>query len=254
MSKTTIPTGGITADAIDATLIADDAISEEHLDPTAITASTEKSTLVAADKFLIADSADSNAIKYVQQSNLGSGSLVKLAQANSTTDTTNINIDSVFSNVYSAYRFVCSFKTVNEDIYIAFRWRASSSDLTVSQYYGAARGGHINGSAENVASYASWGTNYLKVGHALHNNNYNGYHLDALLYPYNNGGVANISSIDNASNIIYHASYWGQTAERHEQVSGAGTYTQTTVPDGFGFHLQSGDFDGYNYALFGYKG
>ena len=30
MSKTTIPTGGITADAIDATLIADDAISEEH--------------------------------------------------------------------------------------------------------------------------------------------------------------------------------------------------------------------------------
>ena len=32
MSKTTIPTGGITADAIDATLIADDAISEEHLD------------------------------------------------------------------------------------------------------------------------------------------------------------------------------------------------------------------------------
>ena len=29
MSKTTIPTGGITADAIDSTLIADDAVSEE---------------------------------------------------------------------------------------------------------------------------------------------------------------------------------------------------------------------------------
>ena len=37
MSKTTIPTGGITADAIDATKIADDAISEEHLDATALT-------------------------------------------------------------------------------------------------------------------------------------------------------------------------------------------------------------------------
>ena len=37
MSKTTIPTGGITADAIDGTLIADDAISEEHLDATALT-------------------------------------------------------------------------------------------------------------------------------------------------------------------------------------------------------------------------
>ena len=30
MSKTTIPTGGITADAINGTLIADDAIDSEH--------------------------------------------------------------------------------------------------------------------------------------------------------------------------------------------------------------------------------
>ena len=30
MSKTTIPTGGITADAINGTLIADDAINSEH--------------------------------------------------------------------------------------------------------------------------------------------------------------------------------------------------------------------------------
>ena len=74
-----------------------------------------------------------------------------------------------------------------------------------------------------------------------------------LLYPYNNGGVANISGIDNASNIVYIASYWAET-DRHEQVSGGGTYTQTSVPDGFKFTLSSGDFDGYNYALFGYKG
>ena len=32
MSKTQIPTGGITADAIDATLVADDAIRQEHVD------------------------------------------------------------------------------------------------------------------------------------------------------------------------------------------------------------------------------
>ena len=41
MSKTTIPTGGITADAIDATLIADDAISEEHLDAIASKCSSD---------------------------------------------------------------------------------------------------------------------------------------------------------------------------------------------------------------------
>ena len=56
MSKTTIPTGGITADAIDATLIADDAISEEHLDATAITGSTELATQPAAtDEIILSD-------------------------------------------------------------------------------------------------------------------------------------------------------------------------------------------------------
>jgi len=56
MSKTTIPTGGITADAIDATLIADDAISEEHLDATAITGHTALAEAPAdTDEFLISD-------------------------------------------------------------------------------------------------------------------------------------------------------------------------------------------------------
>jgi len=56
MSKTTIPSGGITADAIDATLIADDAISEEHLDATAITGHTALAEAPAStDEFLISD-------------------------------------------------------------------------------------------------------------------------------------------------------------------------------------------------------
>jgi len=56
MSKTTIPTGGITADAIDGTLIADDAVSEEHLDATAITGSTELAEAPAdTDEILISD-------------------------------------------------------------------------------------------------------------------------------------------------------------------------------------------------------
>jgi len=53
MSKTTIPTGGITADAINATLIADDAISEEHLDATAITAGTDLAAIPDNDDELI---------------------------------------------------------------------------------------------------------------------------------------------------------------------------------------------------------
>ena len=56
MSKTTIPTGGITADAINATLIADDAISEEHLDATALTGNTAlAATPATTDEILISD-------------------------------------------------------------------------------------------------------------------------------------------------------------------------------------------------------
>ena len=56
MSKTQIPTGGITADAVNATLIADDAISEEHLDATAITGTTALATQPAAtDEIIISD-------------------------------------------------------------------------------------------------------------------------------------------------------------------------------------------------------
>ena len=56
MSKTTIPTGGITADAIDSTLIADDAVSEEHLDATALTGNAAlAATPATTDEILISD-------------------------------------------------------------------------------------------------------------------------------------------------------------------------------------------------------
>jgi hypothetical protein len=56
MSKTTIPTGGITADAINGTLIADDAVSEEHLDATALTGNAALAETPAdTDEVLISD-------------------------------------------------------------------------------------------------------------------------------------------------------------------------------------------------------
>jgi len=76
MSKTTIPTGGITADAIDATLIADDAISEEHLDATAITGHTALAEAPAdTDEFLISDG---GTLKRIDASYVGGGSLKKV--------------------------------------------------------------------------------------------------------------------------------------------------------------------------------
>jgi hypothetical protein len=73
MSKTTIPKGGITADAIDATLIADDAISEEHIDATVITGSTELAAEPAdTDEFLVSDA---GVIKRIDYSHIKGGGI-----------------------------------------------------------------------------------------------------------------------------------------------------------------------------------
>ena len=153
--------------------------------------------------------------------------LVKLVQAHSLSDVSVVNIDSIFTNVYTAYRFCGTFKSTNSDVDIRFRWRDGGSDLSVSQYYMSARGGYVNGSGAGAQSISDWGESAARVAKSLNNNNYNALHFDMLLYPYNNGGVANIGSIDNASTAIFHTSYWHDAAaERHEQLSGGFSYTR----------------------------
>jgi len=239
----------------------DDTVSTAKLQSSAVTdakisaMASSKLTGVVPTANLGSGTASSSTVLYGDQTYKAepSGNLVKLAQANSLTNTGTINIDSVFTSVYTGYRFLCTFKPVNSDVHCTFRWRDGGSDLTVSQYYGSCRGGYVNGSGAGAQSFSDWGSSSAKIADSLNNNNYNALHLDMLLYPYNSTGVANIGSIDNASVIVYQSHYWAD-GERQEQVSGGNTYTQTTVPDGFGFDLSGGDFDGYNYALFGYKG
>lgn len=184
-----------------------------------------------------------------------SGALVKLVQAHSLSDVSVVNVDSIFSSIYSAYRLVGTFKPTNSSVDARFRWRASSSDLSVSQYYGSARGGYVKGSGAGSTSFSDWGTSYARLAQNLNNNNYNALQLDILLYPYNNTGAGNIGSINNASSFIFAVNYWRDASgEQQEQNSGGYTYTQTTVADGFALYPTAGDWDGYNYAVFGYKG
>ena len=103
MSKTTIPTGGITADAIDATLIADDAISEEHLDATAITGHTALAATPAnTDELLISDA---GTLKRIDFSYLKSGTFVEVAQSSISagSNTAAVEFSNIFSSSYNTY-------------------------------------------------------------------------------------------------------------------------------------------------------
>ena len=137
MSKTTIPRGGITADAIDATLIADDAISEEHIDATVITGSTALAAEPAdTDEFLISDA---GTIKRIDYSHIkGGGGLTFISHTNQTSDVSDVNIDNIFSTTYDSYiviirRFIPA--TDNKNMRMQIRTGGSSgSDHTGGDY------------------------------------------------------------------------------------------------------------------------
>tara|TARA_E500000318_G_C3479767_1_gene179934 strand:+ start:18 stop:770 length:753 start_codon:yes stop_codon:yes gene_type:complete len=142
MSKTTIPTGGITADAINATLVTDDAISDEHLDVTAVTGQTAITSLADTDKFLVSDASDSGNLKYVEKQYLGGGALVKTGQITLGSNTS-ITLDNCFTSDYETYLMILSdINATADDQTLQLRFRTgggSGSTDTASQYRYACR-------------------------------------------------------------------------------------------------------------------
>ena len=127
MSKTQIPTGGI----------ADDAISEEHLDATAITGHTALAEAPAdTDEFLISDG---GVLKRLDASHIGGGSLVFISGTTSASSVTNVVFDEVFSATYKNYKIIGEYTAVNSsgDTTSRMKFRtggSSGSDLSASEY------------------------------------------------------------------------------------------------------------------------
>ena len=71
MSISKIKKQSLVADAIDATKLADDSISEEHLDITAVTSNTALGEAAAANDFLLVYDSSAGVLKKVQASNVG---------------------------------------------------------------------------------------------------------------------------------------------------------------------------------------
>ena len=145
MSKTTIPTGGITADAIDATLIADDAISEEHIDVTAITGHTALAEAPAdTDEFLISDG---GVLKRIDATYVKAG-LVKVSSQSISSTVSTIDFTSVFSATYKNYMVVFSQIQASSTGETRFQFKVGSTVQSASSsgndYNYVTQGRHIN--------------------------------------------------------------------------------------------------------------
>ena len=151
MSKTTIPTGGITADAIDGTLIADDAINSEHYTDGSIDTAHIGDSQVTAAKAT------------------GVGNLVKIGTvATNNSNVSALTIDNCFTSTYDAYLIVGYHNFTSAGSHNYFRWRtggSSGASYTTSDYLWLNEGAFTSSGAGH-GSYANnnSGSNHARVG------------------------------------------------------------------------------------------
>ena len=250
MSKTTIPTGGITADAIDSTLIADDAVSEEHLDNSALTGFSELTSLADADKFLISDASDSNNIKYVQKSNMPGGEYVRVGGSASSSNVADITLDNILSDTYYQY-LVTGMMETTEDAYmeILLRTGSSGSNANAGGNYQQTWNGWASSSSDSyLENSGDTGANSIRPmsaasGTKNDGDDDHGVYFSMLLYTRyltKTYWRCNSQFLNNDKSRIY----------GYENV---GWQTNTGAITGFNFYFNAGSIDNHRIDVYGLK-
>jgi len=151
----------ITNDIINADKIADNSISEEHLDPTVITGLSALGAEPAdTDEFLISDAGTLKRMDYSYIK--GGGGFVYVGGASLvSTNTSQLNVDSVFSSTYRNYRIFIEATQNSNTGDIRMKLRDASGDITVSnEFYTVLFGGAQNG---NVQAGTQTQDNYFRL-------------------------------------------------------------------------------------------
>ena len=163
---TTVSDGAVTtaklgADSVNGSKIADDSISDEHLDITAITGQTAITSLADTDKFLVSDASDSGNLKYVEKQYLPSGNWVRLGGTDAT-GLSDITYDN-FSSTYQVYKIIGSHTVSVDDAQTRMRVRKSGSDQT-STHYRFAFGEPYRSSGGGGISYNNaWNADHVRI-------------------------------------------------------------------------------------------
>ena len=245
MSKTTIPTGGITADAIDATLIADDAISEEHLDATAITGHTALAAEPAdTDEFLISDA---GTLKRIDAQYVAGGNLVKITSGTWGNGTDTLSLSNIFTTTYKHYIFYLTNvrPTANAGVALQIETSGDGSYATGSNYHyvltGRDAGGNLTNTQDNNASKIEFQAQAITGNNASKRGSY----IIDIFDPMDSSCYTHINT-----QATYHDSD-GNT----EFNKGAGVYLANTAVTGFRVLLSSGTIQttGANYIVYGLK-
>ena len=253
---TTVSDGAVTtaklgADSVNGSKIADDSISDEHLDITAITGQTAITSLADTDKFLVSDASDSGNLKYVEKQYLGGGgSFIYLGGINASNHNANtLRLEQVFADDYRRYKVMGKFQGTGNGADIRFRWLKSDNNEEQNAYYNITDGGKSNSVTWSNEEWIDWGQQYAR----MFRDTATGTHIHSFtmeLFPNQNENV-------NYPTAIFQTQTWDYNSGGNRQriIQGAIYNEITTSMAGGGMQLQStsGNFGTVNMSIWGYK-
>jgi hypothetical protein len=227
----TVPSG-VTLNTSSATL---------SIPSTVITGQTEKTSLVDGDKFLISDSAASGALKYVQNSNLGGGTHVKLLSGSASSAVNHDFTGFVDNTKYDNYLVQINNLVGTQGNEMSFQFGDSGGIEDTSNYWYVTYGRRSGGSdMENSGE----GDAEAKLGTPLHTTvNAPGSYLFYLYLKPENKTFGNSVIGDN----------WGYRSDWSDYLWGHFTisYNVAITVDRFRIHASGNDATTFDYVIYG---
>jgi hypothetical protein len=227
---------------IESASLASDAVDNTNIDSTLITAQTEKTTLVDADKFLISDSAASGALKYVQKSNLPSGSWTLLSTNNVSDGDANVEVP--LSGSYTIY--AVSFNNLipnNDNNTLRHAFSDDNFSSVNQQIYGGFAIHGVSKTAFFTNDNFQQATGYVRIADNVGGNN---------TYE----GVRGIIYYANMRTAAPKGMYWGNVMgynydEKASNHTLAGWMDSTNICTGIKYNYDSGTFKSGQVKLYG---
>ena len=217
---------------IESASLASDAVDNTNIDSTLITAQTEKSSLVDADKFLISDSAASGALKYVQKSNLPSGTLVQTGRTViSGGNPSTVDVDNCFSSTYDSYLVVVDrIESTVDSQTLFFRLKGSGGVVSASNYRFSNAYFEDDGNTERQFASAS---SRFEITNDTDDSSNNG-GLQGLLY------VHRPADANTMTRMNMHYSFYNNTANDLKIAISTSTYENPEAHTGIRLGITSG--------------
>ena len=215
-----------------------------------ITGASEKTTLVDADKFLISDSADSNAFKHVQKSNMPSGAMTLIARSSGSSAVGDIAVDNCFSDTYDYYKIYAWLNAEDDEGELRFRWRSGGSDRTDSYYINTGYASQKTSSASgSYTAFQAWNGDHIVFLNNLNENDNMGMDLELTIYDPRARDEGNLATVQCHGSHYRDDNIW-------VNINSGGFYGNQGSGDdfdGFKFYINNSNIKYYDYAIYGFN-